>query len=111
MIVAEMSANHGHDLEIAKRTIEAIAETGADAVKLQTYLPKSLTLDVRNGDFLLKGGLWDGRYLYDLYKEALTPYEWHAELYRHAKECGLICFSTPFDPEAVDLLESLDNPI
>lgn len=111
MIVAELSANHNHDLRVARDSIRAIADTGADAVKLQTYMPRSLTLDVRNDDFRLKGGLWDGRYLYDLYKEAYTPYEWHEELYELAKECGLICFSTPFDREAVDLLESLDNPI
>lgn len=111
MIVAELSANHNHSLQVARDSIRAIAETGADAVKLQTYLPRSLTLDTRNEDFRLKGGLWDGRYLYDLYKEAFTPYEWHAELYALARECGLICFSTPFDKEAVDLLESLDNPV
>lgn len=111
MIVAELSANHNHDLQVARDSIKAIAETGADAVKLQTYRPESLTLDVRTDDFLLKGGLWDGRYLYDLYGEACTPYEWHAELFALARECGLMCFSTPFDREGVDLLESLDNPI
>ncbi len=111
MIVAELSANHNGSLQTARDSIRAIADTGADAVKLQTYLPRSLTLDVRNDDFLLKGGLWDGRYLYDLYKEAMTPYEWHAELYALARECGLMCFSTPFDREGVDLLESLDNPV
>ncbi len=111
MIVAELSANHNHNLQTARDSIRAIADTGADAVKLQTYMPHSLTLDVRSDDFRLKGGLWDGRYLYDLYKEAYTPYEWHAELYELAHECGLECFSTPFDCEAVDLLESLDNPI
>jgi len=111
MIVAELSANHNHDLQVARDSIRAIADTGADAVKLQTYMPASLTLDVRSEDFRLKGGLWDGRYLYDLYKEAYTPYEWHAELYELARECGLECFSTPFDRDAVDLLESLDNPI
>lgn len=110
-IVAELSANHNHNLDIAKESIRAIAQTGADAVKLQTYLPKSLTLDSHNDDFRLKGGLWDGRYLYELYEEAFTPYEWHAELFSLARECGLECFSTPFDFEAVDLLESLDNPI
>lgn len=111
LIVAELSANHNQDLSIARESIKAIAETGADAVKLQTYKPASLTLDVKSDDFLLKGGLWDGRYLFDLYKEAYTPYEWHEELYALARECGLLCFSTPFDIDAVDLLESLDNPI
>lgn len=110
-IVAELSANHNHNLQTARDSICAIAEAGADAVKLQTYLPRSLTLDVRRDDFRLKGGLWDGRYLYDLYKEACTPYEWHAELFALARECGLECFSTPFDMEGVDLLESLGNPI
>lgn len=111
MIVAELSANHGHSLETAKDSIRAIADCGADAVKLQTYTPASLTLDVKAPDFQLKGGLWDGRWLYDLYQEACTPYEWHAELYSLARELGLICFSTPFDKEGVDLLASLDNPI
>lgn len=111
MIVAELSANHNQNFETACESIRAIAHTGADAVKLQTYRPESLTLDVRNDDFLLKGGLWDGKYLFDLYREAMTPYEWHAELFALARECGLICFSTPFDREGVDLLESLDNPI
>lgn len=111
LIVAELSANHNGSLRTAVDSIHAIAETGADAVKLQTYRPESLTLDVRSDDFLLKGGLWDGRYLYDLYREACTPYEWHEELFRTARECGLLCFSTPFDREGVDLLESLGNPI
>jgi pseudaminic acid synthase len=110
-IVAELSANHGHSLEIAKESIRAVARCGADAVKLQTYTPDSLTLPVRTDDFLLKGGLWDGRYLHDLYKEGCTPYEWHAELFATAREAGIECFSTPFDCEAVDLLESLNNPI
>lgn len=111
MIVAELSANHNHSLEIARETIRAIAACGADAVKLQTYTPDSLTLDIRKEDFLLKGGLWDGRYLYDLYSEAMTPYEWHAELFGLARSLGLVCFSTPFDVEGVDFLEKLDNPI
>lgn len=111
MIVAELSANHNHSLEIARESIRAMAECGADAVKLQTYTADSLTLDVRADDFLLKGGLWDGRYLHDLYEEANTPYEWHEELFELARSLGMECFSTPFDREAVDLLERLDNPI
>lgn len=111
MIVAELSANHNGSLQTARDTIRAAADCGADAVKLQTYTPDSLTLNVHNDDFLLKEGLWDGRYLYDLYAEAMTPWEWHAELFAYARECGLICFSTPFDKAVVDLLESLDNPI
>ncbi|MCM1370010.1 MAG: pseudaminic acid synthase [Candidatus Amulumruptor caecigallinarius] len=110
-IVAELSANHGHSLQTAVESVRAAAKAGADAVKLQTYTPESLTLNVRSDDFLLKGGLWDGRYLYDLYREAMTPWEWHAELFRTAAECGIECFSTPFDKEGVDLLESLGNPI
>lgn len=111
MIVAELSANHNHNLQTALDSIRAIAKCGADAVKLQTYRPSSLTLDVKKGDFCLKGGLWDGQWLYDLYNEACTPYEWHAELFSLARDLGLICFSTPFDREGVDLLASLDNPI
>lgn len=111
MIVAELSANHAHKIDVAKATIKAAAEAGADAVKLQTYRPESLTLDVCKDDFVLKGGLWDGERLFDLYKKAFTPYEWHAELFDCAKASGLVCFSTPFDREAVDLLESLGNPI
>lgn len=111
MIVAELSANHNHNLELARATIKAAAEAGADAVKLQTYRPESLTLDVYNDDFVLKGGLWDGQRLFDLYREACTPYEWHAELFDYARSLGMTCFSTPFDKEGVDLLESLDNPI
>lgn len=110
-IVAELSANHNHNLDIAKDTIRAAAAVGADAIKLQTYRPESLTLNCGKPDFKLKGGLWDGRWLYDLYGEAFTPYEWHAELFDLARSLGLECFSTPFDLEAVDLLESLDNPI
>lgn len=110
-IVAELSANHNHSLDIARDSIRAIADTGADAVKLQTYRPESLTLKCDAPDFLLKGGLWDGRNLWNLYEEACTPYEWHAELFDLARSLGLECFSTPFDSDGVDLLESLGNPI
>ena len=111
MIVAELSANHNHSLEVARESVRAMAECGVDAVKLQTYTADSLTLDVRVDDFLLKGGLWDGRYLHDLYEEANTPYEWHAELFDLARSLGMECFSTPFDREAVDFLEQLGNPV
>jgi pseudaminic acid synthase len=110
-IVAELSANHNHKLNLAIETIKAIAKTGADAVKIQTYTADTITLDSRKEDFLIKGGLWDGYNYYDLYKEAYTPWEWHEELFHVAHEEGLECFSTPFDKTAVDLLESLGNPI
>lgn len=111
MIVAEMSANHNGSKQTAIETIKAAKRAGADAIKLQTYTADTITLDCHNEDFLLKGGLWDGRYLYDLYKEAYTPWEWHEELFSLAHKEGLVCFSTPFDKSAVDFLESIDNPI
>jgi pseudaminic acid synthase len=111
-IIAELSANHGGDIEIAKRTIRAAKRTGADAIKLQTYKADTLTLDSDKDDFIIRSGsIWDGKTYYDLYKEAFTPWEWHAKLFQTAKEEGLVCFSSPFDNTAVDLLESLDNPI
>lgn len=110
-IVAELSANHNHNLQTAVDTIKAAAKAGADAVKIQTYSADTLTLDCRNPEFVIKGGLWDGYSLYDLYKEAFTPWEWHEELFKVAKEEGLIIFSTPFDKTSVDFLESLNNPI
>lgn len=110
-IVAELSANHGGKIEIAKETIRAAKRVGADAIKLQTYKPDTITLDAKTDDFLIEGGtIWDGMYLYDLYKEAFLPWEWHQELFDTAKEEGLVCFSSPFDLTAVDLLESLDAP-
>lgn len=111
-IIAELSANHNGSIETAIETIRAAKRTGADAIKLQTYTADTLTLNSRQNDFLLKQGtIWDGKYLHDLYKEAYTPWEWHKQLFDVAKEEGLICFSSPFDPTAVDLLEELDNPI
>lgn len=111
-IVAEMSANHNGNKQTAIETIKAAKRAGADAIKLQTYTADTLTLNCNNGDFRInQGTLWDGRSLYDLYQEAYTPWEWHEELFHVAKEEGLICFSTPFDKTAVDLLESLGNPI
>lgn len=110
-IVAELSANHNGHLKTAIETIKAAGRAGADAIKLQTYTADTITLDCRTEDFKLKQGtIWDGKYLYDLYKEAYTPWEWHPELFRVAKEEGLLCFSSPFDKAAVDLLESLDTP-
>lgn len=112
MIVAELSANHNGDKQIAIDTIIAAKRTGADAVKIQTYTADTITLDCLKDDFKIKQDtIWDGKYFYDLYKEAYTPWEWHEELFRIAKEEGLLCFSSPFDKTAVDFLESLDNPI
>lgn len=110
-IIAELSANHNHSLELAKRTIAAAKRAGANAIKLQTYKPETITLDVQTKDFKIKQGtIWDGKYLFDLYAEAYTPWEWHEELFNTAKNEGLICFSSPFDPTAVDLLEQFNVP-
>jgi len=110
-IIAELSANHNGSLKIAIETIKAAAKTGADAIKLQTYTADTLTLDCDNEYFTIKGGtLWDGKTLHELYKEAYTPWEWHQELFKVAKEEGLICFSSPFDSTAVDFLEQFDPP-
>jgi len=109
-IIAELSANHGGKIEIAKETIKAAKEIGANAIKLQTYTADTLTLDSDNEDFIIKGGtLWDNRKLYDLYKEAYLPWEWHEELFRYAREIGIDIFSSPFDKSAVDFLEQF-NP-
>lgn len=110
-IIAELSANHHGSLKTALASIKAIKRTGADAVKLQTYTADTITIDSKKEDFKIKGTVWEDRYLYDLYQEAFTPWEWHEELFRLAREEGLVCFSSPFDKTAVDLLESLDNPI
>lgn len=110
-IIAELSANHGGDIEIAKETIRAAKRTGADAIKLQTYTADTITLDSDRDDFIIKGTIWEGRKLYDLYQEAHLPWEWHPELFETAKEEGLVCFSSPFDKTAVDFLEELDCPI
>lgn len=110
-IIAELSANHGHDINIAKETIKAAKDAGADAIKLQTYTADTITIDCNNDYFKIKSGtIWDGRTLHDLYKEAYTPWEWHEELMEYASELGIICFSSPFDKSAVDLLESLEVP-
>lgn len=111
-IVAELSANHNGSKKTAIETIRAAKRAGADAIKLQTYTADTITLDCKKSDFRIQQGtLWDDRYLYDLYKEAYTPWEWHEELFHVAREEGLVCFSSPFDKTAVDFLESLDNPI
>ena len=108
-IIAELSANHGGKIEIAKETIKAAKEIGADAIKLQTYTADTLTLDSDKEDFVIKGGtLWDDKKLYDLYKEAYLPWEWHKELFEYAREIGIEIFSSPFDKTAVDFLEELE---
>ena len=110
-IVAELSANHKQDIELAKETIYAIKKAGADAVKLQTYTPDTITIDCNNDYFQIKQGtVWDGKTLYELYREAYTPWEWHYELKELAKKIGLIFFSTPLDRTAVDFLVELDVP-
>ncbi|MCC5929689.1 MAG: pseudaminic acid synthase [Cyclobacteriaceae bacterium] len=109
-IIAELSANHNGSLETALQSIKAIKRAGADCVKLQTYTADTLTLNSEKDDFIIKGTLWDGRKLYDLYKEAYTPWDWHTALFEAAENEGLICFSSPFDFSAVDFLESLHVP-
>lgn len=111
-IIAELSANHGHDKNIAKKTIKAAKDAGADAIKIQTYTPDTMTIDCDNDYFKLNSGtIWDGRTLYDLYSEAYTPWEWQKELMEYANNIGLIFFSTPFDKTAVDFLEELNVPL
>ena len=109
-VIAEMSANHNGKIENAFKIIDEAKKNGADAVKIQTYSPDTITLNVRNDEFKIFGGKWDGRYLYDLYKEAHMPWEWHKEIFDHAKSKDLTIFSSPFDSTAVDLLESLNAP-
>lgn len=110
-IIAELSANHGGKIEIAKETIKAAAQTGADAIKLQTYTADTITLDCDNDYFQIKQDtLWDGQTLHSLYEKAYMPWEWQAELKTYAESLGLICFSSPFDTTAVDFLESIDVP-
>ena len=111
-IIAELSANHNGDINVALDTVRAAKRVGADAIKLQTYRADTLTIDCKNDYFKINHGTeWDGEFLYDLYKRAYTPWEWHEEIFSLAKKEGLICFSSPFDNTAVDLLESLNNPI
>ncbi len=108
--VAEISANHNGSLFYAKKLIKIAKKYGADAVKLQTYTPDTLTIKSNKLDFKIRGGLWNGKTLWDLYEKAQTPFEWHKELFDYAKKLKIICFSTPFDESAVDLLETLNCP-
>lgn len=109
-VIAEMSANHGGDLAVALEMIAAAKEAGADAVKLQTYRPESITLDHDGPGFTVDSGLWAGRRLYDLYSEGQTPWDWHEELFKKGRALGITVFSSPFEPAAVDLLEGLGAP-
>ena len=111
-LIAEMSGNHNQSLERALEIVDAAAKAGAHALKLQTYTADTMTLDVHEGDFFINDeqNLWNGTSLYDLYKRAYTPWEWHAPIMQRARELGMLCFSTPFDESSVDFLEGLEVP-
>lgn len=110
-IVAELSANHSGELKNVYKAIKVAKKSGADAIKIQTYTPDTMTIDSSKNDFKIKKGLWKGDTLYELYKKAYTPFEWHDKIFKYADKIGITCFSTPFDKTAVDLLESLNTPI
>ena len=107
-IIAEMSANHNGNINNAYRIIDMAKDCGADAVKIQTYRPDTITMDMNSPEFMIEGGLWDGISLYELYQSAYMPWEWHQPLFNYAKKIGITIFSSPFDNTAVDFLEELD---
>ena len=110
-IIAELSANHNQDLNVALKLVEEAAKSGANAIKLQTYTADTITLNCKSDLFKIKGThLWDDQYLYDLYKKAYTPWEWQPKLKAEAEKLGMDCFSTPFDDTAVDFLEGMNVP-
>lgn len=109
-VIAEMSANHNGDIENAYKIIKMAKEAGADAVKLQTYKPDTITMDMRTPEFMIEGGLWGGQSLYELYESAYMPWDWHEPLFDYARQLGITIFSSPFDSTAVDLLEELNAP-
>jgi pseudaminic acid synthase len=110
-IIAEMSANHNQDFDVACQIVRAMKESGADAVKLQTYTPDTMTIDSDQADFVVgKGTIWEGQKLFDLYGKAYTPWDWQPKLFELANELGLDCFSSPFDKTSVDFLETLNPP-
>ncbi|QWE28991.1 pseudaminic acid synthase [Polynucleobacter sp. AM-7D1] len=109
-VIAELSGNHNGSIERAKLLIKTAKDCGVHAIKIQTYTPDTMTIDCSNEDFIVRGGLWNGYKLYDLYSEAHTPYEWHDELFSYARQLGITLFSTPFDESAVDLLDKIGVP-
>jgi len=109
-IIAEMSANHNGDINNAYKIIEMAKQSGADAVKLQTYTPDTITMNMRTPEFMIEGGLWNGQSLYELYKSAYMPWDWHKPLFDYARKLDITIFSSPFDNTAVDLLEDLNTP-
>ena len=110
-LVAEISANHNGSFKSAKKLIYTAKRNGADAVKLQTYKPSSITIKSPRPEFKIKNGIWKNQTLWNLFNKGKTPFEWHKQLFKYAKKIGILCFSSPFDSEAVDLLESINCPI